>query len=139
MRSQDVTEVAGAVVFRDDGAVLFIRRGKAPALGTWSLPGGRIEPGETPENAAVREVAEETGLVVRAVRELEVVEIDDAGHRYRIPEIPCELASAAASPVAGDDATDATWSEDLVAHGATEAVLGVVSRARALRATNRAR
>ena len=60
-----MAEVAavGAIAIRD-GALLLIRRGHAPSRGRWSLPGGRVEPGETAEQALVREVAEETGLVV---------------------------------------------------------------------------
>jgi 8-oxo-dGTP diphosphatase len=53
-----------------DGAVLFVRRSPGVFLaGRWELPGGTVEPGETHEVAAVREVAEETGLVVRVVGE----------------------------------------------------------------------
>ena len=53
----------GAIAVRD-GALLLIRRGHAPSRGRWSLPGGRVEPGETPQQALVREMAEETGLTV---------------------------------------------------------------------------
>ena len=50
----------GVVVWRDD-RVLLVRRAKAPNLGQWSLPGGGQEIGETVFEAAIREVAEETG------------------------------------------------------------------------------
>jgi len=57
----------GVVLLRpsNDGAppaVLLVRRGKPPAMGSWSLPGGAQELGETAEHAARRELAEETGL-----------------------------------------------------------------------------
>jgi ADP-ribose pyrophosphatase YjhB (NUDIX family) len=52
---------ASAALIRD-GAVLLVERGSPPLQGLWSLPGGSIEPGETAEAAAVREVREETGL-----------------------------------------------------------------------------
>lgn len=52
---------ASAAIFRDD-AVLLVERGKGAARGTWSLPGGHIEPGERAAEAARREVLEETGI-----------------------------------------------------------------------------
>src|SRR4051794_11641248 len=55
---------AGAVIRDDAGRLLLIRRGRQPSLGLWSLPGGRVEAGESPSQAAAREVREETGLVV---------------------------------------------------------------------------
>lgn len=54
---------ASAAIFRGD-TVLIVERGKGAWPGTWSLPGGHIEPGETARDAAAREVGEETGLVV---------------------------------------------------------------------------
>lgn len=54
---------ASAAIFRGD-TVLIVERGKGALPGTWSLPGGHIEPGETARDAAAREVGEETGLVV---------------------------------------------------------------------------
>lgn len=56
----------GAVVFAD-GKVLLVRRGREPAYGLWSLPGGLVKLGETLEAAVRREVLEETGLQVRPV------------------------------------------------------------------------
>ena len=52
---------ASAAIFRE-GAVLLIERAKGALKGRWSLPGGHIEPGETAQAAAVREVREETGV-----------------------------------------------------------------------------
>lgn len=57
---------ASAAVFRDN-SVLLVRRAKATAHGLWSLPGGRIEPGETARAAAEREVREETGLAAALI------------------------------------------------------------------------
>ena len=55
---------AGAVIKDEKGRLLLVRRRNEPGAGLWSLPGGRIEPGETEQQAVVREVREETGLTV---------------------------------------------------------------------------
>jgi 8-oxo-dGTP diphosphatase len=102
----------GGVAIRD-GALLLIRRGHAPSRGRWSLPGGRIEPGESAQDALVREMAEETGLVVE-VGELvgEVRRAGPNGVTYRIQDFrvtPVDRAAAGDDPVAGDDALDVAW------------------------------
>src|SRR5712691_10819704 len=56
----------GAVIKDDAGRLLLIKRGHEPGKGLWSVPGGRVEAGETDQEALVREVREETGLVVTA-------------------------------------------------------------------------
>jgi mutator protein MutT len=62
-----------AVVIEDDRVVL-VRRGRPPAYGEWSLPGGAVEPGETLEEAVVREVAEEIGFNVEVVELVAVLD-----------------------------------------------------------------
>ena len=64
--SVNVIPCVGAVIKDGQGRLLLIKRGHAPAAGLWSLPGGRIEPGETDAEALVREMREETGLVIEA-------------------------------------------------------------------------
>jgi ADP-ribose pyrophosphatase YjhB (NUDIX family) len=54
----------GAIVKDERGRLLLIKRGHEPGKGLWSLPGGRVEPGETDTEALVREMCEETGLAV---------------------------------------------------------------------------
>ena len=54
----------GAVVFDPFGRLLLVKRGHEPEKGKWSLPGGRVKPGETDEAAVQREIQEETGLSV---------------------------------------------------------------------------
>ena len=60
----ETVQAAGVVCFRD-GEVLLIRRATAPRIGEWSLPGGRLEQGEAPADAALRELTEETGVTAR--------------------------------------------------------------------------
>ena len=72
---------ASIAVFRD-GKVLLGRRAKAPALGLWSLPGGRVDPGEAMEACALRELHEEVGVTARSigfVRHVEHIERDETG------------------------------------------------------------
>ena len=63
---ESVIPCVGAVIKDDQGRLLLIKRGHEPGAGLWSLPGGRIEPGETDAEALVREMREETGLTVQA-------------------------------------------------------------------------
>lgn len=99
----------GAVAFDDSGRLLLVKRANPPSQGLWSIPGGRIEPGESAEIAVVREVLEETGLSVTIVREVGTVYRDaPSGGRYVIRDFLVEL-TAGAVPFAGDDADDARF------------------------------
>jgi ADP-ribose pyrophosphatase YjhB (NUDIX family) len=96
------------VVHDDRGRLLLVLRGREPARGTWSLPGGRCEDGEDGAAAAVREVREETGLEVTAVRLVGTVERDAPGGRvYRIEDWECTLTGGVLAPA--DDAEDVRW------------------------------
>jgi len=97
----------GAIVFDEQGRLLLVQRANPPAQGKWSLPGGRLEPGETPETGVVREVREETGLDVTVIREVGTIQRDALlGDTYVIRDFLCAL-STDATPVADDDASDA--------------------------------
>ncbi|MBC3190213.1 NUDIX domain-containing protein [Pseudonocardia sp. C8] len=96
----------GGILFDPDGRLLLVRRANDPGRGLWSVPGGRVEPGEDDHAAVVRELAEETGLTVRPGRLVGVV------HRgpYRIADYLCAVApGSAAVPCPGDDADDARF------------------------------
>jgi 8-oxo-dGTP diphosphatase len=94
----------GGVVHDGSGRLLLIRRGHAPHAGLWSLPGGRLEPGETAAKAVVREVLEETGLRVRAGAPVGRVQIPAGEVVYDVVDLACTLVDPAQQPVAGDDA-----------------------------------
>ncbi|MCW2699279.1 MAG: hydrolase [Blastococcus sp.] len=100
-----VVPCVGAVVHDANGRLLMIRRGHAPHEGLWSLPGGRVEPGESPQAAIEREVREETGLRVRAGAAVGSVRIPAGDVVYEVTDIACALEEPAAEPVAGDDAS----------------------------------
>jgi ADP-ribose pyrophosphatase YjhB (NUDIX family) len=95
----------GAIVRDREGRLLLVRRGHPPDEGLWSIPGGRVEPGESDVTAVRRELREETGLDV-AVGAL-------AGVALRPPyEIYDYLATVVGGELrAGDDAADAGWFE----------------------------
>jgi 8-oxo-dGTP diphosphatase len=106
----------GAVVLRDwEGRteVLLVRRATAPMAGSWSLPGGAIELGETAREACVREVFEETGLTVLPTAEVETFDIiirDDEGrvqYHYLIVDILCSVTGGELR--AGSDAGETFW------------------------------
>ncbi|CAN5605874.1 NUDIX domain-containing protein [soil metagenome] len=98
----------GAVVV-DDERLLLIRRGHGPAAGEWSLPGGRVEPGETLAEAVVRELAEETALEGVCGPLVGWVERIGDDHHFVILDFRVTLLEFPAEPVAGDDAAEARW------------------------------
>ncbi|MEM9682053.1 MAG: NUDIX hydrolase [Pseudomonadota bacterium] len=102
----------GVVVWRGD-EVLLIERGKGPVSGNWSLPGGKQELGETVEEAAHREIMEETGLEIDIVGLLDVVNLvrrDDEGRvRFHYTLVDFTARWRAGDAVAGSDAAAVRW------------------------------
>ena len=102
----------GAVVFKD-GCVLLVRRGQPPAENLWAIPGGNVEIGETLQEAAEREILEETGVQIRASKPIytfDVIDRDMAGKvrfHYVIVDLAAEYVLGEPSP--GDDALEARW------------------------------
>ena len=101
----------GAVIVDRDGRYLLVRRGREPSQGLWSIPGGKVEPGESDEAAVVREVREETGLDVEVGAYAGYVERDAPSGVYAIRDYVCHLTAYAepADARAGDDAAAVGW------------------------------
>lgn len=97
----------GAIVI-DDDRLLLIRRGQGPAGGLWSVPGGRVERGETLAEAVVRELSEETGVSGVCGELVGWVERIDEDFHYVILDFRV-IALEATEPVAGSDASEAAW------------------------------
>jgi ADP-ribose pyrophosphatase YjhB (NUDIX family) len=101
---------AVSVALRQGARLLLVRRGRPPMAGSWAFPGGRVEADESDEQAARRELAEETGLEAAGLTPLKVYLIDthreDRPVRYRLTVFSGE---GSGSPQAADDADEAGW------------------------------
>jgi ADP-ribose pyrophosphatase YjhB (NUDIX family) len=126
----------GAVIL-DGERVLLARRGRAPGAGKWSIPGGLVHLGERLEEAAVREVEEESGLRVRilglcGVLDRVVREQDAVRYHYVIIDYVAECVDGLLE--AGSDAAEVRWVAvgDLGQYDTTEGLTGMVQRALAI-------
>jgi 8-oxo-dGTP diphosphatase len=102
---------ASIAVLKHD-AVLLVKRGQPPFMGLWSLPGGSIQCHETPREAVLRELKEETGVEAEVTGILDIVKIsteEDSGHtaRYRLTVLYGRYLSGVVR--AGSDAEAAKW------------------------------
>ena len=98
----------GAIVHDDAGRLLLVQRGHDPEAGRWSLPGGRVEPGESDAEALAREMREETGLIVTAGPLVGAVE--RPGGAGTVLDIRDYAATVTGGQLtAGDDAAAARW------------------------------
>lgn len=101
-------QVCVGAIAVDADRLLLVRRGHGPAAGEWSVPGGRVEPGELLAEAVVRELLEETGVEAVCGELVGWVERFDDDLHYVILDFRVALLEATA-PVAGDDAAEALW------------------------------
>jgi ADP-ribose pyrophosphatase YjhB (NUDIX family) len=138
-RHPDAPVVAVGVLLLDGDRVLLVQRGRPPQVGRWTVPGGGVELGETLEEAALRELREETGLhctLGPVVEVLDRVLRDDAGrveYHYVILDF---LGSAPTGTLAAaSDCADARWVPiaELDAWQTTDGLAPVVRRAQAMR------
>ena len=98
----------GAIITDDAGRLLLIQRGHEPEEGRWSLPGGRVKPGESDWEAVAREVREETGLHVEPGTLIGAVERPAPGGAvFDIYDYAASVSDGRLA--AGDDAADARW------------------------------
>ncbi|MBQ2262514.1 MAG: NUDIX hydrolase [Loktanella sp.] len=111
--SQTFPKLAAIAVLRHGGRVLLVRRRNPPDAGRWGFPGGHVEAGETAMAAALRELAEETGVQGRAqgyLTNLDIIQHDAAGQlqfHFLLAVVLCDYVSG--TPVAADDVSDADW------------------------------
>ena len=101
-------ELCAGAVARQAGHLLLIQRATEPGRGQWSLPGGRVESGETMAEAVVREVREETGVEVVCGPLIGWVERISDSHHFVIADFDATPVGAA-EPTPGDDASAARW------------------------------
>ena len=106
--------VGVAAVVVDRGRVLLVRRGREPLKGQWSLPGGLLELGESLSEGVIREVAEETGLIVEPIELIELLdrihrEGDRVRYHYVLADYLCRVAGG--NLKAASDADEVRWAE----------------------------
>jgi ADP-ribose pyrophosphatase YjhB (NUDIX family) len=133
--------VAVGVLLLDGDQVLLVQRAKPPAVGRWTVPGGKVELGETLEEAALRELGEETGLnaTLGPVVEIldRVVRGDDGAIEYHYVILDFLGHSPQGTLAAASDSLDARWVEyaELERYPLTDGLRAVIDRARAMQAS----
>jgi 8-oxo-dGTP diphosphatase len=127
----------GAVILKDDH-ILLIQRGQAPAKGKWTLPGGVVELGESPEEALIREVQEECNLRITVIGVIDVVNKvirdDHNAIKYHYVIIDYLVRCQTNEPLnqislqPGTDVTDVRWIplQELTQYDLTEGLLRII-------------
>lgn len=99
----------GVFLFDQQSRLLLIERGRPPAAGLWTIPGGRVERGESLEDACRREMREETGIEIGGLEFVTVFERIETDYHYVILDYCASQVGSPVVPVAGDDAANARW------------------------------
>lgn len=112
MSPQHLPIVAVGAVVVYDNKILLVQRGKPPSLHHWAIPGGKVKPGETLQSAAEREIAEETGLIIKATTPIYTFDLiqhqgDSLEFHYVIVDLLAYYVSGEITPAG--DAIDAGW------------------------------
>ena len=102
---QTLTPIAGCVIVQE-GKYLLVQEKLPKAYGKWNLPAGHVDPGETNAEAAVREVREETGLIVTAGEEIFSEALPERGHEFHIFSAQITGGELYAQP---DEILDVQW------------------------------
>jgi 8-oxo-dGTP diphosphatase len=135
-----VVGIGGVII--EQGRTLLIRRGSEPMRGEWSIPGGTLELGETLEEGVVRELLEETGIVVRVLDLIEVFDriyaedgtiavqvLKKPRFHYVIVDYLCKRIGG--EPRAGSDVTDVVFAreEELAKYQLTATATRILQKA----------
>ena len=133
----DAPRVGVGAIVLDGDRVLLARRGQAPSVGRWSIPGGLVDLGERLEDAVVREVQEESGLQVRllglcGVIDRVICEQDTVRYHYVIIDYVAERMSGQLE--VGSDAAEVRWVpvSELDQYDCTEGLVDMIHRALAI-------
>ena len=136
----DAPRVGVGAVVLDGDRVLLVRRGAAPSLGKWSIPGGLVDLGERLEDAVVREVHEECGIAIKPLGLCGVIDrvtfgetTGAAGARVRYHYVIIDYAAAVVGGEmrAGSDAAEARWVRlaELHRYETTDGLAAMIERA----------
>ena len=133
----DAPRVGVGAVVLDGERVLLARRGRAPSLGKWSIPGGLVHLGERLEDALVREIEEESGLRVRVLGLCGVIDRvvrEQDAVRYHYVIIDYAALAVGGRLQAGSDAAEVRWVnvDDLGQYDTTDGLADMIHRARAI-------